>query len=130
MGLLDGSNLLAYEQILIDAEIAASVRRLLQPVPFDAEDFALALIDALGPGGVYMDQIHTIQQMRRAISVPLLSDRDSYDDWADKGQRSRVQVARQKVTEILATHQPPPLPESTREELRRVVTRHSRGRAG
>ncbi len=125
MGLLDGSNLLAYEAIILDAEIGAVIKRLLSEVAFDEEAFAIDLIQALGPGGVYLDQAHTVDHMRQALSLPLLSDRDSYDEWSGKGKRNRVEMARDKVKEILASHQPPPLPDSVQQAMNEIVTAYS-----
>ena len=127
LGLLDGSNLLTYEQILLDAEITAMLRRLTQPVEDSAGAFALDLIQALGQGGVYLDQAHTVRHMRKALSLPRISDRDSYDEWADKGQRSRVEVAREQVRQILAGHEPPPLPGGAREAMDEVLDAYGRG---
>jgi trimethylamine--corrinoid protein Co-methyltransferase len=127
LGLLDGSNLLTYEQIILDAEIGAMVKRFLGQVSFDDADFAIDLIDALGPGGVYLDQGHTIKHMRRALSTPSLSDRDSYDEWQQKGAHDRVALAREQVREILATHEPPHLSDSVMQEMDEIVAAYSAG---
>ena len=129
MGLLDGSNLLSYEAIVLDAEIGAMIRRLLGPVETGDEAFAGELIESLGPGAVYLDQEHTVRQMRNALSLPGLSDRDSYDEWRAKGAKDRVQVARERVREILATHRPPPLAEEVRREMDEIIASYSDGRA-
>jgi trimethylamine---corrinoid protein Co-methyltransferase len=126
VGLLDGSNLLTYEQIVLDAEIAAQIKRLLAPVPTSGEAFALDLIQALGPGGVYLDQMHTVRHMRQAISVPELSDRDPYEEWHAKGSQTRVELARDKVRDILANHQPAPLPQDVRQHVDEIVAAYSR----
>jgi trimethylamine--corrinoid protein Co-methyltransferase len=125
LGLLDGSNLLTYEEIILDAEIGEMVRRLLAGVQFDDEAFAAGLIKELGPGGVFLDQPHTIAHMRQALSVPTLSDRDTYDEWYAKGQRSRVEIAREQVREILRTHHPLPLPDGVQEQIREIVAAYS-----
>jgi len=125
LGLLDGSNLLTYEQIILDAEVAMVIRRLLSDVRLDDAAFASDLVKTLGPGGVYLDQAHTVEHMRESLSLPTVSDRDSYDDWYHKGRRSRVEVARDKVQAILATHQPPALPEDVRQEMDAIVARYS-----
>lgn len=125
MGLLDGSNLLTYEQILLDAEIGAVIRRLLKPVDFSQEAFALDLIKALGPGGVFLDQPHTLAHMRRSLSIPLISDRDSYEEWEQKGKLDRVTVARNRVRKILATHQPPPLADEVVQAINEFLAAHA-----
>jgi len=126
VGLLDGSNLLTYEQIILDAEVAALIKRLLAPVSFEEEAFSSDLIKELGPGGVYLDQIHTVKNMRKALSLPLISDRDSYDGWADKGRIDSVSAARAKVKEILASHQAPPLPDNVHKEMNKLVAAYSK----
>ena len=125
LGLLDGSNLLRYEGIILDAESGAMVRRILNGVDLSDAAFAMDLIRELGPGGVYLDQKHTVDHMRAALSVPSVSDRDSYEDWDRKGKLSRADVARQKVQQILATHQPAPLPDGVQEEMNEVLAAYS-----
>ena len=125
LGLLDGSNLLRYEEIVLEAEMAATVRRILEESDFSDEAFALDLIKELGPGGVYLGQQHTVDHMREALSLSTLCDRDSFEDWVQKGERSRVDVAREKVKEILATHHPEPLSEDTLQDLEEIVTAYS-----
>jgi trimethylamine--corrinoid protein Co-methyltransferase len=129
MGLLDGSNLLTYESILLDAEMGAMVKRLVQRVEPTDEAFAIDLVHEMGPGGVYLDQAHTVRQMRKALSVPSLSDRDSYEEWHKKGARDPVQAACERVREILATHHPPPLAEDVRREMDEIIETYSRQQA-
>jgi trimethylamine--corrinoid protein Co-methyltransferase len=126
LGLLDGSNLLRYEQIILEAEVAAMVRRILAKVDFSEDAFALDLIEELGPGGVFLGQRHTVDHMREALSLPTLSDRDSYEDWYQAGQLSRADVARKQVEEILGTHRPAPLSEGVRQDMDQVVAAYTR----
>jgi trimethylamine--corrinoid protein Co-methyltransferase len=126
VGLLNGSNLLTYEQIILDAEIAAMIKRLLAPVNFDEEAFAIDLIKQLGPGGVYLDQMHTVKHMRKALSLPLISDRYNYDEWYQKGQMDSVSMARVKVKEILANHRPAQLSDDVCKAMRELVAAYSR----
>jgi trimethylamine--corrinoid protein Co-methyltransferase len=125
LGLLDGSNLLTYEQIILDAEIGVMIRRMLAGVALDEDAFASDLVQELGPGGVFLDQPHTIAHMREALWLPALSDRDSYEEWHRKGQRSRVEIAREQVRGILRNHRPLPLPESVREQMQEIVEAYS-----
>jgi trimethylamine--corrinoid protein Co-methyltransferase len=126
VGLLDGSNLLTYEQIVLDAEIAAMIKRLLAPVPFDDEAFCVEFMKEIGPGGVYLDQVHTVKNMRKALSLPLISDRDSFDEWYQKGQIDSASAARAKVKEILESHQPAPLPADVQKAMRELVAAYSK----
>lgn len=124
-GLLDGSNLLTYEQIVLDAEVAAMIKRLLAPVDFNSEAFSVDYMNEIGPGGVYLDELHTVQNMREAISVPLISDRDDYEAWQQKGEMGSVAAARVKVEEILETHQPVPIPDEIQKGMGQLVAAYS-----
>jgi trimethylamine--corrinoid protein Co-methyltransferase len=125
LGLLDGSNLLRYEEIILEAEAAAMVRRLLAEVDLSEDAFALDLIKDLGPGGVFLGQRHTVDHMREALWLSMISDRDSYEDWYQKGQLGRVDIARKRVKEILDTHQPTPLSRDARRDMDEVVAAHT-----
>jgi trimethylamine--corrinoid protein Co-methyltransferase len=125
LGLLDGSNLLRYEEIVLEAEAAETVRRILKARDFSDEAFAVDLIMEMGPGGVYLDQEHTVSHMRDALYLSPLSDRDSFEDWYAKGQTSRIEVARDKVREILANHEPAPLPDDVLQSMDEIVAAYS-----
>lgn len=121
LGLLDGSNLLTYESVILDCEIARFIRKTMAGIDFSEEAFALDLINKMGPGGVYLDQEHTIKNMRKELSLPCLSERSSYDDWYQRGGKNSVELAREKVSEILDNHQREPLPDEVRREMKEVI---------
>jgi trimethylamine--corrinoid protein Co-methyltransferase len=106
--------------------MAAMIKRLLAPVSLDEAAFSSGLIKELGPGGVYLDQTDTIRNMRKALSLPLMSDRDSYDEWTKKGKIDSVSAARTKVKEILANHKPAPIEEKMLSEMSKLVTDYSK----
>lgn len=121
LGLLDGSNLLSYESIILDCEIAGMIKRILGGASFDKAAFALELIKELGPGGVFLNQKHTVEHMREELSVSLLADRDNYEGWYSKGKHKRTDIAREKVIDILTEHKPKPLAENVRREMQEVL---------
>jgi trimethylamine--corrinoid protein Co-methyltransferase len=125
LGLLDGSNLLRYEEIILETEAAAMVRRMLTDVDFGEDSFALDLIKELGPGGVFLGEQHTVDHMRDALWLPAVSDRDSYEDWEKKGRLNQADVARKRVEEILSTHQAAPLSEDVLRDMDDVVAAYT-----
>jgi trimethylamine--corrinoid protein Co-methyltransferase len=125
LGLLDGSNLLAYEQIIIDAEIGATVRRALGEVDLSDDAFAMDVIAELGPNGVYLSHRHTRDHMREALSLAQLTDRDAFGDWYRGGQRTRVDIAREQVSEILANHTPAPVGDDARRAMEEVIAAYT-----
>ena len=92
------------------------------------ETLALDAIDEVGPGGDFLTHEHTLRHYRE-IWYPSLFDRGSYESWSEAGQRSLAETAREAVREALVGHTPEPLPDTTLEVLREVVTAAD-GRAG
>jgi trimethylamine--corrinoid protein Co-methyltransferase len=119
VGLLHGSRIWSYEQMLMDCEIFEIVRKTLEGIVVDDETLALDVIAAVGPGGNFLKQKHTLKHMR-SHWVPQFMDRRPYEAWLEKKDGAR-DWARAKAQEILATHQPEPLDPALSAELGRVI---------
>jgi trimethylamine---corrinoid protein Co-methyltransferase len=103
-GLLYGSRIWSYEQLLMDCEIYRIVRKMVSGIPMDEDALALDTIRSVGPGGHFLAQKHTRKHMR-ALWSPQLIDRRPYDDW-ETGREGPRQAARKKAQELLSSHQP------------------------
>lgn len=119
IGLLHGSRIWSYEQMLMDAEIFSIVHKMMQGIPVNEETLAMDAIRAVGPGGNFLAQKHTRQHMRD-LFLPQFMDRRPYNVWEEKGDGAR-DWARDKAREILATHQPEPLDPQLSAELGRII---------
>jgi len=119
VGLLDGSRIWSYEQMLMDCEIFSIVHQMMQGIPINDETLALDAIRSVGPGGHFLIEDHTRDHMRD-LWLPSLMDRRPFEEWEDKrdGPRDR---ARGRAREILSTHRPQPLDSRLLEELQRIV---------
>ena len=118
-GLLHGSRIWSYEQLLMDCEIFEIVRKTLEGIVVDDETLALNVIAAVGPGGNFLKQKHTLKHMREHW-VPQFMDRRPYEAWEEK-KDGAPDWARLKAQEILATHQPDPLDPAVSAELGRII---------
>jgi trimethylamine--corrinoid protein Co-methyltransferase len=118
-GMLHGSRILSYEQMVMDCEIFSIVRHTLQGIPVSDETLALETIAAVGPGGHFLTQKHTKQHMRE-LWQPRLMDRQPYEQWEATRDGAR-QRARQRARQILAEHRPDPLEPRLAQELARIV---------
>ena len=120
VGLLHGSRIWSFEQMLMDCEIFDLVYQIMQGIVVDDDTLALDTIRAVGPGGNFLTQKHTRNHMRD-IWLPEFMDRRSYEAWEEKRDGAR-DWARQKAGHILATHQPEPLDPQLSAELERIIT--------
>lgn len=118
-GLLDGSRILALEQIVADDEVFGMVTRLLRGVEVSEETLATDLIVRMGFSGDYLFERHT-RRHARGLWRPLLGESGSYDAWAAAGRRSTMDKARDRVAEILSA-EPEPFPEELGRELEQIM---------
>jgi trimethylamine--corrinoid protein Co-methyltransferase len=119
VGLLHGSRIWSYEQMLMDCEIFNIVYKMLKGIPVNDETLALEAIQAVGPGGNFLAQKHTLKHMRD-VYLPQFMDRRPYNVWEETGDGPR-DWARAKAREILATHQPEPLDQKLSTEFQTII---------
>jgi trimethylamine---corrinoid protein Co-methyltransferase len=121
MGMLEMGMTMSYEQLLIDAEIVRMIRRIMQGIAVDSSTLALDVITAVGPGGTYLGQRHTMQHMRKESSQTKLIDRSMYEGWVKSGEKDMAERAHEEALQIIRNHKPEPLPEDVSKEIRSII---------
>lgn len=119
VGLLYGSRIWSFEQMLMDCEIFALIRKMMDGIAVDDETLALDAIRAVGPGGHFLAQPHTRKHMRE-LWLPTLMDRRPIKVVEEEREGPRA-WAREKAQHILASHQPAPLDRKLVAELDRII---------
>jgi trimethylamine--corrinoid protein Co-methyltransferase len=119
-GLLYGSRILSYEQLLLDCEIYDVVQAVARGIDVTEETLAQEAIKSVGVGGHYLTQQHTLRHMKKRWQ-PELVDRRTYRAWEADGRRGARHRANEKAKWILANHHPVPLEPKLQEELGRIV---------
>jgi len=125
VGLLHGSRIWSYSQMLMDCEIFSIVHKVMQGIVVDDETLALDIIRNVGPGGNFLSQKHTLKHMRE-IFIPQFMDRRPYNVWEEKHDDGR-DWALDKARNILSTHQPEPLDPAVSSELNRIIATVEKG---
>lgn len=119
IGLLHGSRIWSYEQMMMDCEIFNLIHKMMQGIPVNEDTLALDAIQAVGPGGNFLAQKHTRKHMRDIWS-PQFMDRRPYEVWEEKRDGAR-NWARQKAQQILAAHHPEALEHNLSDELSQII---------
>jgi trimethylamine--corrinoid protein Co-methyltransferase len=119
VGLLYGSRIWSYEQMLMDCEIFSIVHKMMSGIVINDETLALDVIRAVGPGGHFLAQKHTREHMHD-LWLHRLMDRRPYEVWEEKRDGAR-HWARKRAQHILATHQPEALDPKLSNELQRII---------
>ena len=74
-----------------------------------------------GREGNYLAEHHTAQNFRREHFLPKLLPRDVRQTWEQKGAKTTLDLARDRVRAILAKHQPRVLDPAVERELQAYV---------
>lgn len=119
VGLLHGSRIWSFAQMLMDCEIFDMVWHMMKGIDINDQTVALDVIDAVGPAGNYLAQKHTKRNMRH-IWVPKYMDRRTYNEWQER-QDGAVDWATAEARRILENHQPERLDPALSNELRKII---------
>lgn len=120
-GMLDSGLIFSYAQLVIDNDIFKMVREVIKGIPVSDEDLAVDVIKAVGPGGDYLMQPHTIKYMRTLPSTPNIIERGNIERWEKKGGKDMAEKAAERAADILANHKPMPLSDEATSQLRSIV---------
>jgi trimethylamine--corrinoid protein Co-methyltransferase len=120
LGYLESGLTGSLAQLVICDEIVGWLGHFMAPVEVNEETLALDLIDEIGPDGQFLDTEHTLAHFREHW-YPTVFDRHNYDKWQAAGGKSLAEQAAERVTKILAEHQPEPLPQDVAQAVKAVV---------
>jgi trimethylamine---corrinoid protein Co-methyltransferase len=109
------------EQLVIDAEMIAVLRRLLRGMAVDQEHLCRDALRRAGPHGSFLDDPSTVEHLRSGewSSSPLW-ERRRFEHWQTAGSPSVPQKAEAMVRNLLGK-EGAPLPERTRREIRSII---------
>jgi trimethylamine--corrinoid protein Co-methyltransferase len=123
-GLMGGSMILSLEQLLIDVETFRMGKRARQGIAADDGKWLEDVIHGVGPGGHFLTDPSTVRALREGeMYVSQLGWHDSMEAWEAAGRPTLLEEAREKVANILATHEPLPLDGDVERELDRIQKR-------
>ena len=109
------------EMLVFQHEVVEYVERIARSFEIDDDLLALDVIDAVGPGGVFIDQPHTLEHFRSQVWTPNVLDRQYWPQWHDAGRPDTLARVRQRLRELQDSYQPVPLTGDTRRDVQRVL---------
>ncbi|MCJ7684902.1 MAG: trimethylamine methyltransferase family protein [Desulfobacteraceae bacterium] len=105
-GLLDALMVFDFAKLLIDNEIALMLKQTNRGLQFNEENLALDTIVETGPGGTFLNKLHTKERMMTTALLPEIADRAPREQWEAKGMPDAQAQAMQRVQEILTSDNP------------------------
>lgn len=124
-GWVEGGLTVSFEKFVIDCEVLQQAAELMQPVKFDEDELAFDAIAAVGQGGHYFGEPHTMERYQTAFYEPIVSDWSNFGSWVEGGSLDATMRANIIWKNIVANFQPPGLPEDRDAELQAFIDRRT-----
>jgi trimethylamine--corrinoid protein Co-methyltransferase len=121
MGISGADQGACFEQLVVDDEMASYIRRMLSSFRVDAETIAGEVIRDVGPGGSFLTKPHTLKHIMQEFWRPTLFDRNEWSRWVKAGAKDTVTAARERVNQILSSHQSESLDKDVEKEVDLII---------
>jgi trimethylamine--corrinoid protein Co-methyltransferase len=122
VGATDAGSAISYVQMILDDEMIAGLRRMMDGITLHDLDEEVALIKANTPRGNFLTSDHTRRAFREHW-LPGILDRQTYRAWQAGGE-SIEQACRRRAQDILEQHTVPVLPARVEADMERILRRH------
>jgi len=109
------------DMLILQHEIIEFVERMMRGIEISDETLGLDVIEQVGSGGSFVAENHTARHFRNELWFPRLLDRRYYDAWRNSGRSRMAGRCRRLKEEILANHEPAPLPDGVEQNLQAVL---------
>lgn len=119
-GILDFIRCQSLEKLIVDNEICGMAYRLIDGIAQRDEPIALDLFKDFSAETEFLSMAHTRKWYRQEHTFPKLIDRDPYDIWVSKGNKSITARAKKEVENLLQKN-PPPLPDKEIQKALREI---------
>jgi len=120
VGYMDSAMVCSAAQLVLGNEAIGWTRRFIRGIEVNSETIAREVIEAVGPGGHFLQQPHTVRHVRKELWRAKLLTRKAYEDWEKAGARDMSQRIQEELARILEHHQVPSLPDKTLAALERI----------
>jgi trimethylamine--corrinoid protein Co-methyltransferase len=123
-GILSSYLAFSYEKFVLDDELCGMTRRIRAGFPVDDDSLGYDVISAVGPGGNYLSQPHTLKRCRSEFWKPSLCDRRGLAAWVADGGKDAVDRATARWQQLLAEHRDPEMDPDARARLDAYLDAH------
>ena len=122
LGMLELGMTMDFGLLVADNEFARMIRRMLDGVPVNDATMAVDVIREVGIGGEFVTHQHTYDLFKQNQSQSRLIDRNTRGVWQEEtGGKDMHTRCNDFAREVLATHQPEPLPAGVADTLAQII---------
>lgn len=121
VGMLELGITFSFAKLVMDNDIVKMVRKVLKGIEVTDETLAVDVIAAVGAGGDFLMQEHTMKYMRTEQSRPRIMDRHMKYAWEAGGSKDLGTVANEEAISILQNHKPMPLADGVAAQMQDII---------
>ena len=121
MGICGVDQATSLDMLVLQNEIIGYVESTMRDVSFSDEALGLDVIEEVGPGGNFIDTMHTVENFRQELWTPKLLDREYYQSWLDSGAQSMEDRCKAETRKIISEHKPEPLSSDLEKSISGIV---------
>ena len=122
VGAVDAGAAISFCQMVMDNELIAGLRRMMEGITLHDLEEETALIKTNIPRGNFLKEKHTRRNFKRHWQ-PALLNREAYETWSAKREQV-AEKSRQKARDILSSHKTPRLPATVEAEIECILREH------
>ncbi len=119
-GMLELGQTFSMEQLVIDNEIIAMERKVMEGVPVNDTTLAVDVTKEIGVGNDFLGHMTTMENFE-LCSDPAIFDRTMLGEWKSNGSTSAVERAHAIVEDVMANHVVKPIEEKALAAMEAVV---------
>jgi len=123
VGYLDMAMVCSPAQLVLGNDAIGWARRFIRGMEVNRDTLAREVIEAVGPGGHFLQQQHTLDHFRKELWRPQLLTRQHYNKWEKDGAKDLYQRIQEKIKDILDNHPVRPLPDKILAALKDIRQR-------
>jgi len=112
VGYMDMAMVCSTAQLVLGNDIIGMVKRFVRGIDVNKNTIAREVIAAVGPGGNFLQQEHTLKNFKHELWRPTVFTRQPYDTWLKKGSRDTNTNITDRIREIIDNHKVASLPDN------------------
>jgi trimethylamine--corrinoid protein Co-methyltransferase len=105
-GYLEGGMVGSIANIVMGNEIIGMAKRIYRGFKINEETLAFNVIKTLGPGGFYLQEMHTLNNFKKEYWFPSLMDKKIYATWKEDGSKTMKVKVDEKTRELARSTNP------------------------
>ncbi|MDR2455121.1 MAG: trimethylamine methyltransferase family protein [Deltaproteobacteria bacterium] len=116
-GIVGSFGAVSFEKLICDFELISITKRFLEGVKVTEETLAMDVIKSVGPGGLYLNHRHTLQNARKEPWYPKVGQRGRVPE-DQNFDEIIIESARDQERRLLSSYSPPPVKEAEKLDQR------------